>query len=117
MNVSDLKFVERRRRLARSWNLVGTALLLILVGLGATLYFRMPFLANPLRVMDLLKEGTLERSTMELMAAMLPIVVLLCLSVTAIIVVFGFAIFSNERRYIAIIDELEQRAKNDLAAQ
>lgn len=112
MNDSDRRFLQRRRRLARSWNLVGAMLLLVLAALTATLFFRVPFLANPLYVIDLLKDGNLERSTMELMAFMLPIVVLLCLAVTAVTVVFGFAFFSNERRYLAIIDALEQRPED-----
>ncbi len=108
MNESDRRFLQRRRRLARSWNLVGAALLLVLLALAATLFFRVPFLANPMYVADLLKTGGLERSTLELMAMMLPVVFLLCLAVTVVVVLFGFAIFSNERRYLAIIDALER---------
>ena len=110
MNESDRRFLQRRRRLARSWNLVGAALLLVLVGTAATLYFRVPLLANPLYVIGLLKDGNLEPASMELMAIILPVVFLLCLGVAAITVGFGFATFAYERRYLAIIDELERGA-------
>lgn len=109
MNDSDRQFLQRRRRLARSWNWVGAALLVLLAATAATLYFRVPLLANPLYVIGLLREGNLEPANMELMAVILPIVFLLCLVVTAVTVGFGFATFANERRYLAIIDDLETR--------
>jgi membrane-anchored protein YejM (alkaline phosphatase superfamily) len=108
MNESDRHFLQRRRRLARSWNLVGVALLSVLVATTATLYFRVPLLANPLYVLDLLKDNNLEPASMELMAVILPIVFLICLGAVAVTVGFGFAMFANERRYLAIIDTLER---------
>jgi len=108
MNETDRRFLSRRRRLARSWNVVGAALLVLLAATTATVYFRVPLLANPLYVVNLVKQGNLEPASMELMAVLLPIVFLLCLAVVAITVGFGFAIFANERRYLEIIDKFER---------
>lgn len=108
MDERDRAFLQRRRKLAKSWNLVGMLLLLVLIGVGATIFMRVPLLANPMYVAGHVKAGTLETSTMELSAVLLPIVFLLCLGVVAVVVLFAYAMFSNERRYLAIIERLEQ---------
>lgn len=110
MDEKDRAFLQRRRKLAKAWNLVGALLLGLLAALGATIYFRVPQMANPFYVADQVKADTLEASTMELSAVLLPVVFLLCLGVVAIEVLFAFAMFANERRYLAIIEALEQTA-------
>jgi hypothetical protein len=99
-------FLAKRRRFARTWPWVGTSLLLVLGAFVAWMFVRNPLLINPLEVASLLEAGTLEESTLILMAGMLPIMLWLCLLILSIVIAFGFVMFSNERKYHRIIDKL-----------
>ena len=64
----------------------------------------MPLLANPVIVLSRLEDDSIPVSTMALSAAMVPILVLLCLLLTLALVLFAFVAFAHERRYLAIIE-------------
>jgi hypothetical protein len=79
----------------------------MLVALGAMtvwLYLDVPLLVNPFLVADRLTAGTLERGTLEVMAAILPIVFLGCLVLVAGVLLFVFQAMRNERRLLALVD-------------
>jgi ATP/ADP translocase len=50
--------------------------------------------------------NVIPESTLILMAGLLPVVVLTSLILTGAIVLFGFAAFANERKYIALIQRM-----------
>ncbi len=102
----DLKFLKDRRRFASKGNLLGTALLAGILASTAWMYWAHPRLANPFHVYNELMAGGIPQSMLEMMAAMLPILVTTVFVVLAIMAVFSFAIFRNERRYLKIIDRL-----------
>lgn len=99
-------FVNRRWKLARAWNYAGVGLLLLLAGLLGWQWGSTPLLVNPAEVSRRLEAGTIEASSLETMALLLPVMTLVCLSVLAVFVVLGFVIFANERRLIRIIRRL-----------
>lgn len=105
MQLSDeeQRFLVKRARLVRTWRYVGAILLLMLIGLGIWLFLTMPLLANPLIVMEQLKSDSIPESMLMLMASMLPIVVLMCLALAVTTVLFTFAAFSNEKKYLKLI--------------
>ncbi len=103
---NDLQFLARRKRLAVFWNAIGTLLIIILVGLLGWLFLTTPYLVNPVYVSRQILAGTVERSTLEFMAMLLPFVVLAIFAVIGAVIGFGFAVFSNERRYHRMIDNL-----------
>lgn len=105
-NEQERSFLERRRRFTRSWPLVGTLLLAAVLTLTAWLFWSNPLLVNPWAVLTGLKAQSLPESTLSLMAFLLPIATLLCLSTLCILVLLTFVAFSNERRHIAVIDRL-----------
>ncbi|MCC6699310.1 MAG: hypothetical protein IT365_27035 [Candidatus Hydrogenedentes bacterium] len=103
---NDRRFLERRRKLATTWNATG---MMVLVGMGVVLtvfFIQAPSLVNPYHVVARLQAGELEPRYLELMAVMLPVAVLLCFFVMAAGVLLSFAVFANERRYIAILTGL-----------
>ncbi|NLS96875.1 MAG: hypothetical protein GXX96_32465 [Planctomycetaceae bacterium] len=102
----DLAFVEKRRRLVRWWNLVGSATLAGLAAFVAWMFWAHPRLINPLHVVGEIEAGRIAQSTLELMAVMLPMVVLVIFLVLGVMLGFAFAMIGNERRYLMIIDRL-----------
>lgn len=96
-------FVAKRARLMRTWRYVGAILLAMIIGLGVWLFLSKPLLANPFVVMTRLKSNSIPQSTMALMAGMLPVVTLMCVVLAVTAVLFVFAAFSNEKKYLTII--------------
>lgn len=103
LSTQELSFVARRERLTAYWVVVGGALLLLLGALGVWLWVRVPYLVDPWAVAEGIRTGSLPESTMALMAAMLPVVVLMLLGVVAVGVLLASVAVSNERRLIRII--------------
>jgi hypothetical protein len=106
LTAEEKGFVAKRAKFVRAWPLVGTILLLLLLGLGVWLVVFNPLLANPFSVMSELNSYSIPESTLILMAGLLPVVVLTSLILTGAIVLFGFAAFANERKYIALIQRM-----------
>lgn len=98
--------LARRRRLLRWWPAAGLFALLMLAAVFAWLALNAPELVNPFMVARQLQEGTLDVSSMQLMAAMLPVVMLVLLSVVAALLVFVHVTLSREKRYQQIIERL-----------
>lgn len=103
LSEEDLRFLAKRARLVQAWRYVGAILLAMIVGLGMWLFLSKPLLANPFTVMERLQSNAIAESTIALMAGMLPIVVLMCIALAVAVVLFAFAAFSNEKKYLAII--------------
>lgn len=106
LSESDTAFLAARRRFVRTWPVAGWSVLAVLVALAGWLLATRPLLISPWAAMARLEAGTLPPSTLALAAVMLPVAMLMCLLVTAAAVLFGFAAFANERRHLAIIDQL-----------
>ena len=87
-----------------AWPYIGAALLALLTGLGLWLVLSKPLMANPLLVLARLKSDSIPESTLALMAAMLPVVVSMCIVLAVAIVFFAFAVFSNQKRYLTLIE-------------
>ena len=106
----DRQFLARRRKLVRMWPLVGTILLIGFVGFGAWLLWTKPLLVNPYVVVARLDSGPLSPSTTSLMASLLPLATLMCLVLSVAVILFAFAAISNEKKYMAIIEKLDDSA-------
>lgn len=102
----EMRFVTKRRRFVKAWPLVGTILISLAIGLGVWLFLSKPLLANPFTVLSKLKSGSIPHSTLVLMAGILPIVVLMCIALVITIVLFVFASFNNERKYLAMVQRI-----------
>jgi len=103
MKEGDLIFLKRRKRFADSWNLVGTFILIVLCLLFLVLLRISPYLVNPFHVIRQIAAGNIEQRTLELMACLLPVLVLKLFAVIVLFIIYGFAIFADEKRYQRII--------------
>jgi type VI protein secretion system component VasF len=103
---TDSKFVAKRERLVKSWPYIGSSLICILAGFAGWMWISNPALINPWFVFSELKAESLPDSTVTLMAAMLPVVVIACFLVVLACLLFTFVAFLNEKRHMAIIRRL-----------
>ncbi len=108
LSAKEEAFLEKRARLARWWNVAALGMLAVLAGIALWLYLKSPRLISPGRVLADLEAGTLPVETAETMAVLLPVLVLMCLVIVAVVVFYGFFVFSNERRYHDIIAKLKR---------
>jgi len=106
---SELSFVEERGKLVRYWKTVGPLMCTVFLALVVWLYFRAPLFINPFRVFSRLEEGTLEPSTLILMAGLLPVVVITTLLILAALIFFAFCVIRREKRYLKIIENLQKQ--------
>ena len=106
------RFVMRRRKLLRTWRVVGPLLLLFLVMAGVIMFFSYPLMFNPYEAIDRLEAGTLEDSTLQLMALLLPIAMLMVFFMLMVVVLFSFAAMANDKKYLAIIKDLQDAHNN-----
>lgn len=103
LSQAESLFVEKREKLTKLWPAFGFGILSVLAAFAFWLWIESPHLINPWVVKVSLENGTLPESMMVLMAAMLPIMMLIFLSFAGAMVVLAFAAFSNERRLIQLL--------------
>jgi hypothetical protein len=113
LSQEDRQFVSIRSKFVRFWPAVGCVILVALLVLTIWLFVSKPLLANPLEVFGLLAENDISDADMALMAAILPIVVLLSLGLTLIMILLTFAAFFHEKKYLAIIEKFVPDALPD----
>jgi hypothetical protein len=111
LNRDEITFIEGRRRFVRAWKAVGTVLLLAILALGAWLVAYEPLLANPFVVLARLEAASIPEPTLILMAGLVPVLVLTSLVLCIAIVLFAFAAYSNERRYLGIVSRTVEQAR------
>ncbi|MGD2166787.1 MAG: hypothetical protein PVF63_01700 [Gammaproteobacteria bacterium] len=104
--VSDAAFIGKRRKLVKLGPIAFGLCLALVFGLGIWMYLQQPKLINYVEVARQLENGSLDQLTVELMAVMLPIAMLMCLVLLAAVVALSWFGLSNEKRYLRIIDEL-----------
>jgi hypothetical protein len=109
----EARFLVRRRRLVRAWPFAGAFLICMIIGLGVWLFLTRPLLANPFAVLSMLRGDSIPASTLALMAGLLPIAVLMCLTLAIAIVLFTFASFFNERKYLTMVQRIMDRTAVD----
>ncbi len=103
------EFLEKRRKLVRSWPSMGLILLIGMVVTLLWLWIQQPLLINPYEVVDRLESGSIDSATIALMAVMLPLLFLICFVLLMIVVLFAYAAFANEKKHLKIIDILMSR--------
>ena len=106
LSPEDSRYLAKRRPLVRAWPIVGGILLCLLGGLLVWMFLRSPMLVNPFSVLARIEAGTLEIPMMNLMAGMLPLVMLICFILAFVLLLVLFTAFSNERRYLKIITQI-----------
>ena len=100
------EFLTRRGKLQRAWRITGPVVLVGLVVAGVILFFNYPLMFNPYESVTRLDAGTLEDTTVQLMALLLPIAILMVFVMLVVVVLLVFAVIDNDRKYLAIIQRL-----------
>jgi hypothetical protein len=103
---TDLAFLQMRRRFLRFWKIAGFSTLVFLAALFSWLYFKVPNLVNPFHVQRQIESNALTPSALKVMAALMPLMMVLAFFLSVAIILFGFSAYANERRYLKIIDSL-----------
>ena len=104
-------FLRRRSRRIGIWPPVGASVLLGLVAFCGWLVWKQPLLIDAPGVWARLERHAISSSTLAMMAAMLPVVVALCLLLAAALLGFVFVAFSNEKKHIETIRRLTGSAE------
>ena len=113
MTPKEQAFLKRRQQLLRIWRITGPLLLLVLVIAAVLMFFNYPLMFNPYEAIERLEAGTLDLSTLQLMALMLPLAMLMLLAMPMVIVLMLFAILGNDKKYLAIIERIESERRGD----
>jgi len=112
-------FLEKRRALLKAWRYVGPLLLLkawryvgplLLLGIGGFavfLWLNTPLLINPYAMMSGIESGSVEQSTLQMMAAFVPVLFIALCFLLVVFILLMYAAFSNEKKFLAILDELQ----------
>ena len=114
LDKKQLEEIESRERLIRMWPFAGWVMIVLLLGTGLWLFFFNPLLANPVHVMSSLENGTLQASTLVVMAAILPFTTLTALGICLGLVVFAFVSIRREKKYIELINKLRKSMSAEL---
>ena len=100
---SDSEFLQHRKQLNSVWGSIIPLLIGVLVILYGFLWFTAPMLVNPFAVMNRLQADTVDITTLQTMAVMLPMVFGLLCAVMLVLVGFVHQTIKTERRYQSII--------------
>jgi hypothetical protein len=99
----DERFLRKREALTRAWPIFGGFLLAALTFWIGWMLWRNTLVVNPYAMLGAIRDGTIEQSTLQLMAGMLPVAMILIFGLSAGIVLLLYGTFSNEKRYLGII--------------
>ncbi|MFE8072191.1 hypothetical protein QQM79_14135 [Marinobacteraceae bacterium S3BR75-40.1] len=93
------------------WPRIAVALILLVFGFGGWLWFRAPWLVDPLWVAKALETNALPDDLLWAMALILPLVVLTCLLLVIALIVVAWTGFRREADYLALFasDPLQSR--------
>lgn len=110
MAASDIAFVSKRTKQVKAGPWIFGACLALLAAVAAWLYVRQPRMINFVEVARQIGDGRLDRLSVELMAVMMPIAMLMCFVLLAAVIALCWLSVANERRYLRIVNELAGQA-------
>lgn len=110
LNAAEQEFIAKRTRMVRAWRYGGPLTLLLTLGLPPLLWLQSPLLVAPWEVVRRITTGELERGTLELMAVLLPVVVLALCGVLLVMLLYLHLALTNEQRLLGIIAHLRGTA-------
>jgi hypothetical protein len=102
----ETKFLSRRRQLLRAWRVAGPVLLLLLFVTAIFMFINYPLMFNPFELVDRLESETLDVSTLQFMALLLPVAMLMVFVMLLVVVLLTFAGMANDKKYLTILDRL-----------
>lgn len=107
--MDERSFLEERENLMRYWKIMGPLMVTVFLALVTWLYFQTPLFISPCRVFSRIEEGTLEPSTLVLIAGLLPVVVITTVFIPVALRVFPFCSVSREKKYLHILENHQKQ--------
>ena len=104
---SQKKFIDKRTRLLKIWPSFVAVLVILWGGASLFFYFRFPLFANPFFVIEQLEKNQLEPTTMMLLSAMLPVIVMTVSFLLLILILLFTDRMLTEKKLLKIIDILK----------
>jgi hypothetical protein len=108
INQKQNDFLEKRRRLLKAWRYVGPMMLFAIFCLVLFLKISTPLLINPYEVISRLESGTIDQSSLEMMAVLLPVIFILVCFILVVLVVMMYMAYSNEKKYLEILEAIKR---------
>lgn len=104
-NARQESFLRRRRNIIKAWPYVGGGLLAALALFCVWVYLRSPLLIDPTEIVRRLQGDGLDPATTMTMAGLVPLLFLACIFLLFVLVLFTFARFHVESKYLHLIDQ------------
>jgi hypothetical protein len=101
------QFLHKRRTFIAAWRSIGPLLiggLLIFIGM---MLLTAPMFINPFAVIARLRADTLDLTTLQTMAMMLPVVFMLLCVALLLLILQAYRSCKREREYLLLIDQLQ----------
>lgn len=106
LSPEDYQFLRDRRRLTKSWPLIGGSSMILLLVVYAWLAMQHPALANPVWVYNGLLKNEIGQDVLRMLAMFAPVLMTMLFVIMGIFLSFGFSIMRREKRLLNMIDRL-----------
>jgi len=105
-NEARQQFLRDRRRFIAAWRSIGPLLIGSLLVFAGMLLLTAPMFLNPFAVIARLRADTLDLTTLQTMAMMLPIIFILLCVALLLLIVQAYRSCRTEKQYLLLIDEI-----------
>lgn len=112
LSEKDQMFISKRKKLTKYFPICGWGCLTILAGYLIWAFLKTPILLNPFIVQERILNKQIEQSSLVLMSVMLPIAFSIAFFILIVLVVFMFIWNSHEKKYLKIIEQMDDQASN-----
>ncbi len=112
LSEKDQTFIDKRKKLTKYFPICGWGCLAILAGYITWAYLKTPMLLNPFIVQERILNKQIEQSSLVLMSVMLPVAFSTVFFILIVLVVFMFIWNSHEKKYLKIIEQMDDQASN-----
>lgn len=118
MSPEQIIYLDRRRRQIRYWPWLAVLMLVIITGVFVAIWWKTPLQLNPLAILGHFRTGLLPDTELVVIAARGSLGLIACGLLLLVILLLISLSVDNERRLIAIIDQLSrQGGAGDLASE
>jgi len=112
LNDNEEQFIEKRRRLAKIFPIVGGVMFALIICYLIWAYLRTPMLVNPYAIKEKIMNNTIQNSTLTLMSMMLPIAIWALFTSILVLIGFMFSWNAMEKKYLRIIERITRKTSN-----
>jgi len=104
LDAEDRELIEKRKRGLRHLDTALWLFPLLWIGTCVWTWVRFPLMSNPWQLHARLSEGSLDKGSLESLAAMTPIVTILSQLLVLAFIWMGIRLLRRERRLVALVE-------------